>query len=125
PLEAGIPPQFEVMDGRDAAEALARAQETVIAEAHSGTDTALQDALATVTGRVHETNFAALMAELAADRAKLRRMLARHGGLEGAVTALRKVLGVGPEDTSDGLLAAACSEAAFEVAGLKLACAAL
>ena len=78
PIEAGIAPHFTVMDERDSAEALARAQEDTIAAARGGGDAALRRAMAVITARVHETNFADLMAGLVAGARQARRACWRH-----------------------------------------------
>src|SRR5207249_7978666 len=74
PLEAGVPPEFAVIDERGAAEALAEATETVIAAARadSGGGGGLAAALAIVAGYAPEERFIALMTALAAERGKLR-----------------------------------------------------
>lgn len=68
PLEAGIAPHFEVMDDRDASEAMAEARDDVLARARSGTDPELTDALATITALVHEIKFPDLLQELSSQR---------------------------------------------------------
>src|SRR5258706_16445600 len=50
PLEAGVPPEFAVIDERGAAEALAEAAEAVIVAAREGSESGLAAALAIVTG---------------------------------------------------------------------------
>src|SRR6184192_1694885 len=77
PLEAGVPPEFAVIDERGAAEALAEATETVIAAARadSGGGGGLPAALAIVAGYAPEERFIALMTALAAERGKLRQAL--------------------------------------------------
>ncbi|MBX7198939.1 MAG: double-strand break repair helicase AddA [Rhodospirillaceae bacterium] len=124
PLEAGVTPQFTVMDERDSAEALKAAQEATIAAAQ-GDDRALAEALAVVTARVHETSFAGILAGLIASRAKLAKALERHGGVDRVLAATRAALGLDAGDTETGLVAAACAEAAFDRAALRRAVAAL
>src|SRR5438094_155879 len=72
PLEAGVPPEFAVIEERSAAEALAEAAETVIAAARDGTEPGLAEALALVARYTAEERFVELMAALAAERGKLR-----------------------------------------------------
>ncbi|OAN48069.1 double-strand break repair helicase AddA [Paramagnetospirillum marisnigri] len=125
PLEAGIAPHFQVMDDRDAAELLDAAKLETLARARDGVDPALADALALVTGRVHETAFPELMAELASARGRLDRLLIRHGGLGGVEAALRRRLDLAPDDSAASILAWACDEAHFDGAGLRAAASAL
>jgi len=114
PLEAGLAPHFQVMDERDAAELLQDAQGEVLATTESD-----------LAARVHESSFAALIGELARERGRLARLLARHGGIDGTVTAMRASLGLVPGDSAASLLAAGCADAAFNAAGCRAAMLAL
>src|SRR5437763_2974032 len=76
PLEAGVPPEFAVIDERGAREALAEAVETVIQTARAGTAPGLAEALTIVAGYAQEERFIELMTALAAERGKLRQALA-------------------------------------------------
>ena len=124
PLEAGVPPHFQVMDERTSAEMLGAALESLYAEARVG-DAALSGAFAAVTAQMSEEGFAELAGKLVAERARLRRVLALAGGLDSALAALRRRLGVGPDDTEDSILAAAVVEDAFDGEGLRQAAGAL
>ncbi|MGC2855073.1 double-strand break repair helicase AddA [Novispirillum sp. DQ9] len=125
PLEAGVSPHFEVLDDRDTAELLLDAREGVLRDARSAADPALAEALKTVTGYVHETLFPELLAELTAARGRLRRLLDRRGGRDAVAQAVRLRLGVGPGDTAASVLEHACTDGAFDGAGLKRLCQAL
>jgi ATP-dependent helicase/nuclease subunit A len=124
PLEARVAPHFTVMDDRDSAEALKTAQEATIAAAQ-GADPDLAQALAVITARVHEINFAEVMADLVSSRGQIAKSLERHGSVDGVIAATRKVLGLAPGETETTMIAAACAEAAFERAKLQRAVAAL
>ena len=124
PLEAGVPPHFTVMDERDSAEALKAAQEATIAAAQ-GDDTALADALAVVTARVHEQSFTGILAGLIANRGKLAKALERHGGVDRLMAATREALGLKAGDSESALIAAACADRAFDGDALRRAVAAL
>jgi ATP-dependent helicase/nuclease subunit A len=125
PLEAGLAPHFQVMDDRDAGEMLTAAREEVLAAARDGDDPVLAQALAAVTAAVHETAFPDLMAELTSERGRLRRMILAHGSSAEAVLALRRRLGLMPEETAESILIAACRDQAFDAAGCRRAMAAL
>jgi ATP-dependent helicase/nuclease subunit A len=118
PLEAGLAPHFQVMDERDAGELLAEARDEVLAAARDG-DLGLARALATVTAAIHETAFPELMAELASERGRLKRLVERHGGARGVVAALRRRLGLEPGDTAATVLAHACDDASFDAVGCR------
>ena len=122
-LEAGVPPEFAVIDERGANEALAEAAEAVIAEARRNPRSPLAAALAVVAGHAQEERFIELMAGLAAERGKLQQ------ALSGGIAALRRRLcdrfGVAEDTTGDGLTEAFCAGgdiAALRAAAEALAC---
>ena len=106
PLEAGIAPEFAVIDERSAEEALTDAAETVIAEARAG-NRRLAEALAAVSRYAAEERFAELRQALARDRAKLRAILAE--GEDALRDTLGAELGIGVEDTPESLARAFCN----------------
>ncbi|MGB0681237.1 MAG: double-strand break repair helicase AddA [Magnetovibrionaceae bacterium] len=121
PVEADLAPQFQVMDDRDAAVLLEAAREQVLMSAQAGTDPDLAQALAAVTERIHESTFAELMADLAADRGRWRLFLSQAGGINAAVQMIEDALAVRAEETPESVLAEACKETALDVLGLRLA----
>ncbi|MGE5475116.1 MAG: UvrD-helicase domain-containing protein, partial [Bacteroidales bacterium] len=125
PLEAGLAPHFQVMDDRDAGELLEEAKEEVLSRARAGADTGLEQALAEVTNRIHETAFPALMGELAGERGRLKRLLERHGGVACTIRAMRTRLGLAEGDTPATIIARACADDAFDVEGCRHAMRAL
>ncbi|MBI4185097.1 MAG: double-strand break repair helicase AddA [Proteobacteria bacterium] len=127
PLEAGVAPHFEVMDERTAAELLAAARDEVLARAvpgGRGADAALAEALAEVSAVTHGDAFSRLMEELTGERARLRRLLIRLGGIAGVRERVFAAAGCPPEG-EEAILAGACAEGAFDGAGLRRAAAAL
>ncbi len=127
PLEAGIAPHFQVLDERSAAEMLQQAREEVVAgvpESEAGdADPAavrLANAVAEVSVYAHEQSFGELMTELIGARARLRRLLSRHGGITGLCAAVFEVLDVAPEENLERATAAACDDAALDLMGLRL-----
>jgi ATP-dependent helicase/nuclease subunit A len=125
PLEAGLSPHFDVMDERSAAELMARARDEVLARAQPRDDATLARALAEVTSHVAEDEFGELMGDLVRERGRLARGLDRVGGVEGAVSAVYRRLGLDASDTPDKIKAHACADDAFDVAGLRAAAKAL
>lgn len=121
PLEAGLPPHFTVMEARTAGELVLAARDRLIGDPGP----ALEPALKIVAGRVGEDAFTGLLDALMADRARLERVLAAHGGPAGAGEALRTQLGLEPGETEADVLARACAEGAFDGPGLRLAAEAL
>ncbi|MBL8644743.1 MAG: double-strand break repair helicase AddA [Rhodospirillaceae bacterium] len=124
PVEAGLSPQFELMDERTAAEALMEARDHVIVAADAARDPELAAALGYITGRLHESRFSDIVAAITQARAKLDRLFTAHGGvngkgLQGAIAAMRQLLGLAKTDTSERVIAAACDDGSFDAAGLK------
>ncbi|HEY1719679.1 MAG TPA: double-strand break repair helicase AddA [Magnetospirillaceae bacterium] len=125
PLEAKVPPHFQVMEERDAAELMADARETMLARARAGVDMHLAAALAAVTAVANEETFAELMRALARERGRVAQMIARFGSLAGTTAELRRILGIGSEETEATVIAAACADNAFDVGALRGALSAL
>jgi ATP-dependent helicase/nuclease subunit A len=123
PLEAGVPPEFAVIDERGAAEALAEAAEAVIAAARGETTPRLAAALAIVAGYALEERFIELMTALAGERGKLRQALA--GGEAALHRRLCRALSVPVDATRDSLIEAFCAPGEGDEPGLRAAAAAL
>jgi ATP-dependent helicase/nuclease subunit A len=124
PLEAGVPPEFAVLDDRAAAEALREAAESVIVAAREEDPPGeLAGALAVVAGHAAEERFGMLMAALAGERGKLHRAVGRgHAALRERLCA---ALSLSAETTSEDLVGAFCAEDAGDFAELRAAAAAL
>ncbi len=123
PLEAGVPAEFSVMDERTAREALIEAGERVVIAARDGTDRELTEALAVVARHAAEERFGALMAALAAERAKLRQALqAGHAEFR---HRLCNALSLATGTTEATLITDFCAEGAGNEAALRSAAAAL
>ena len=102
PLEAGLSPQFGVVEDREAASLLAEAQEDVLAGPR--TPRAALDALASL---VPPTAFAQLVSTLTRDRERLAAALRGTGSLEGLCAAIARHLGLGHAAEDTALLAGA------------------
>lgn len=102
PLEANVPPHFEVMDERDA-KALMRDVQNEIIAGPAGAAPDLRRALDTVTRNIHEMRLTDLLAELARERGRVRRAIREAGGLDGLIGILHEAVGIprgtAPEDT--------------------------
>lgn len=119
PLEAGVSPRFEVMEEREAAELMRTARDTVLRAARDAGPIA--EALAAVTRRVQEDQFADLMRALASERARLARALGPARDVEGAVAALTRALDAEPGVSEADVVRAACADAALELLTLRAA----
>jgi ATP-dependent helicase/nuclease subunit A len=93
PIEANVPPGFEVMDEAEAATLLRQAQDAQVGElAEPDAPEALATALATVARRISVTEYAELMARLLAERAWLLARIGDEAGLKRLSRQLRKRL---------------------------------
>jgi ATP-dependent helicase/nuclease subunit A len=94
PLEAGVPPGFDVLDEADAATLLRHAQDQQVEElARDGASPELRDALAAVANRVSIAEYAELMGKLLSERAWLLERIATAAGLNRVRRQLSKRLG--------------------------------
>jgi ATP-dependent helicase/nuclease subunit A len=106
PLEANVAPHFTVMDEATAEELRREARESVLARTRAAdlgglTDPTLAQALALVTDHVEEGAFSNLLAQLTAERGRVGRLIAAHGGIDGLIAAIALKLGVSPRETPD------------------------
>jgi ATP-dependent helicase/nuclease subunit A len=125
PLEAGIAPHFQVLDERSAAELFIDAREEVLGRARGDADPALSDALRQVTRHVNETDFVTLMQDLAKKRGLLLELTESPEALAQTIRRLEQRLGVGPTETAESLIVAACRDNSFDAASLRRAATAL
>lgn len=115
PLEAGVPPQFEILDERSADELMEEVRDTVLLRAGAEPETPLGLALAHIVSRVDELAFGKLLREITGQRSNFQKMLERFGGLDGICQAVRAALSAVPGVSVDDVLAeiAALPEAAM------------
>ncbi len=123
PLEAGLPPHFQVMDERTSFEMLTAARDRVLAEARRAPE--LRDALGGVTERAGEQVFGEVIAALASERRRFSALLAAYGGHTGVIAAMRKHLGLGGDETDARIIEAACADTGFAKTELAQAAQAL
>jgi ATP-dependent helicase/nuclease subunit A len=123
PIEAGVPPHFQVMDERSASEMLRTARDDVLAAALGEDDS--RAALETLTAYLHEDRFSALLQGLLMQRGRLRWLIGEGGSLAAARDRVYRALDIDADATKVGLVAAACRDGAFDRDGLKAAAEAL
>ncbi len=118
PVEARLPPHFDLIDERNALEL----QQSVRQGLLETPPAALVGPLARITGLVDAETFDGLVGSMLAQRQKLRSSVELHGGIDGLIRAIHRHLGVVEEVTDDQVVIAACQDTAFDRAGL-MACA--
>ncbi|MEQ9518433.1 MAG: double-strand break repair helicase AddA [Parvibaculum sp.] len=111
PLEAGVPPHFEILDEGTALENLALARDDLldeIVERRDIGDDPLVRAFNTVEDIVGEYGFDDLFKEIIGKRAALADLLQAHEGVLESV--LRTALGLGPDEDDDSILQELCEQ---------------
>ena len=119
PLEANLPPQFDVLDERTAAERMRMARDLMIIGARRGAAPGLAEALSEVTARVSEDGLSDLVGDLLSERARLGSAIAEAGGFDVLAVRIRDLLGVDEGVTDAGLIGAAILDAAFDATALR------
>ncbi|MCE7998172.1 MAG: double-strand break repair helicase AddA [Rhodobiaceae bacterium] len=118
PLEAGVPPHFEILDERTATELMAEARDEILSEIgeeeQAGAQGDVASAFETVSSLVGEYGFDDLFREIVGKRAQLTEQIASAGGVDGVLEKAAALLHVGPEETEDGLIAAAAEVAPLQ-----------
>jgi ATP-dependent helicase/nuclease subunit A len=113
PLEANIAGHFELIDPQTEAALIAEARRALLAAATGGEDPRLAEAFTTVFSAAGESGFDELLGEIVAKRGHLARILQRLEADGGAGPALRRQLGLGPDETAEGIAAALLPDAYF------------
>lgn len=124
PVEAGLAPNFTVIDERRAADLRAEARDRLLAGGDTG-GKSVRSALRHLAGLINQEQFAEVMRELDDKRNELRSLFAAQGGHPGLMAAVRRSLGLGPGETGAEVLKVAAADGAFDKTGLKRAVKAL
>lgn len=111
PVEAGLPPHFELMDEQAAIEYLQRCLHDIIAEAKRDPQSVLAQSFSSLVLHVNAEDMRELMSKIMGKRSHLSRILKGHGDKGGAATrTIRGVyehLGLSPSDSVEKVLAGA------------------
>ncbi|HXA71055.1 MAG TPA: UvrD-helicase domain-containing protein, partial [Stellaceae bacterium] len=121
PVEAGVPPHFQLLDERAAGELLANVREEVLEAARAGSTPELASAIVTLARRVGEARFWTLLDLIAAARTRFRRLLESAGDVGEILSRLARRLDLAPTATEAAVIAEACAEQAFDGAALRAA----
>lgn len=119
PLEAKLTPGFALIEDRQATDLLSEAKRKTIQSAMGDKTTSLYAALMHVSETITEDQFNDLVRGIAGERGQLQSVLEPNFGVEGLYSVLCKVSGVSQGQSAHDLLAAACSDARMDIAGLK------
>lgn len=129
PVEAGLPPHFEVMDEASAIDDLTHCLHRVIAEAKSSPKSALASSFDTLALYLGAEDMSKLMGQIMGKRSLLAAIFRLQGDAEGkaekTVLALHRSFGVDPDLKEKDLLVVAATLSTGVEADLKRATAAL
>ncbi|HVW75307.1 MAG TPA: double-strand break repair helicase AddA, partial [Rhizomicrobium sp.] len=118
PLEARVPPAFEVLDDQTARELIGEARQHVLERAGTG-DAELADAVALLVTETSEARLSSILdAGLGGDRRKLDRFFAEAGDLAARVQGSH---GLGENDTIQSIETGFCAELAREIEMVRAA----
>ncbi|WP_238384136.1 double-strand break repair helicase AddA [Teichococcus vastitatis] len=104
PLEAGLPPQFRLVEESDANAMLAEAREAALSSGRLPLD-----AIEAMAGLGSAEDFADTLRTLVAEREKLAEAIRASGGLAGCDAALRRRLGLPRDGQEEEALHSACA----------------
>ncbi len=111
PIEAGLPPHFELMDEQDAIEYLTRCLHGIIDESRGDADTVLAQSFNQLALHLDSEAMSALMQQIMSKRSLLTEILKHHGDAEGhaekTINALYKHLHLDRNITEEDVLARA------------------
>jgi len=121
PVEAGLPPHFDLIDDTSAAELMTSLRDRLLGRLAARPDSPEGRDLDLLAATVGPEDFAEVMAALVTSRGQLVRALDLHGGVEAMLDALDRLLGASRHDDPDALLAAGLSDTALDAAALRTA----
>ena len=111
PIEAGLPPHFELMDEQDAVEYLTRCLHGIIDESRGNADTLLAQSFNQLALHLDSEAMSALMQQIMSKRSLLTEILKHHGDAEGhaekAINAVYRHLHLDRKATEEDVLARA------------------
>ncbi len=119
PLEAGLPPHFDILDERGSAAMYRESVAQTLEKAATGDDPALSDACGILARRLGENRLINMVEKVCKHRYFTPLSEQEHHD------AIRHVLGLKPDENETSLRRAACDDAAFDQSGLRSAVAVL
>ena len=94
PLEAGISPYFDIMDDRNAVEAINEVKSKLFQTAGLHPDNELALAIDYLTFNVNESGFSDIINSIINNRGKINRAIAKHGGKENLIFSVSQKLNI-------------------------------
>jgi ATP-dependent helicase/nuclease subunit A len=112
PLEAQVAPHFSVADERSSNELIAESTKQLLLLSQS--DSKVSSAIETLTSIIPEHSFPRFVLSVVRQSARFRACTADGTGIGSTVARVYERLGLRHDDTEAALIAAACSDAAFD-----------
>src|ERR1041385_8973901 len=103
PFEADVAARFEVLEERTQSELIERLRMGVLLEAAAQPESELGRALSRAITAAADQTFAEAIDEAIAKHDELDAWIAHAGGVPAAIAELSRALGVGPDETSEGI----------------------
>ncbi|MBT7733114.1 MAG: UvrD-helicase domain-containing protein, partial [Rhodospirillaceae bacterium] len=125
PLEAGLSPQFDVLDERTAKERMRTARDAVISASKKNQLSSVLESLNEISERASERTVSELIDDLLSERSKLQTAVRSSDGVDAVCKIIRKELGLQEDETQIALLNQFASFTEFESAQLRIAAVAL
>ena len=104
PLEAGVSPYFEVMDDRNAAEAVNNIKSDILRYATDNPDSEIGKAVQFFTANISEKNFAKIIAEIIKERSKIEQNVIKNGNKQNLLKVLSAKLDIADDLTLENVL---------------------
>jgi ATP-dependent helicase/nuclease subunit A len=123
PVEAGISPEFEVLDDARSLGLLDDLKQDLLTG--EGLDDAALEALDRLLGQYADSSFQDLLGKAIFARRDIRTALTTYNGVDGTVAAVREALGIGPDDTRQQVVSGGCAQGEWNEIGLRRALEAL
>lgn len=121
PIEAGLPPQFSVMEETDAKAMLADVKDDLLRLAAANPESPEGQALQLLVKEVSGDGFSSILEDTSLAAERLRLALSKHGGVEGISMRQRELLGLRDDENEENILSAAIDSENFKCAELKSA----
>lgn len=117
PLEAGVSPQFRLIEEQDAANLIEQARRAVMSGGADDDD--IRSAVHNVASFVNDEQFSSLLEGFISEREQFFKVLDRIGGVNGVYQELCRCHDISANESSDDILHKACMEGAFARDELK------
>ncbi len=125
PIEAGLSPNFKILEENHAQGLLIKARDSVLTRAVSENGSPLSQAIHQIAIQKNEEQFLGLLNNIISERRQFKQILEKTFGVDGLYTNLCASLSIEPNKTSKDIIYDGCNDGAFDETNLRQACQAL